>query len=466
LKDADRNSEPLDAILRRAMREPPGAATPECADAESLAAYWDKSITAPERERLEAHFADCARCQVQLAAITRADESARVTRTASKVPWYRRWSVAIPALAGVAAVVVFIAIRQRPSEQPQSAEVVAMAKRETPVANPPMPEAAPAPSVPIAAPAAAPAVSAPATPASNELAMNEARRETAPRAKANSAATAHSRSGHAMAAPAARARELAHTPVTPPGEGGRVVAIAPAGPGVELGSATEAEPASQATAPASGLATNLSQPGEPPHAEAFGSAQQEVTGGAAAPNTAQMTAQSGAGASMPGAAINQRSTLGGTAMGAGGGAILGAAAGHPMSGAAVASGAAVGNPLPPVGSTVVTISTPDHSVSWIAGSNGMVLRSDAKGATRAQRSGVTTDLVAGAAPSANVCWIVGRSGTIIRTTDSGAHWDLIIAPVTENLATVSASSASDATIATVGGRRFATTDGGATWRAQ
>src|SRR5271156_7097551 len=49
---ADRNNEPLDAILRRAMRDRPGPATPECADAESLAAYSDKSIAAAERERL------------------------------------------------------------------------------------------------------------------------------------------------------------------------------------------------------------------------------------------------------------------------------------------------------------------------------------------------------------------------------------------------------------------------------
>ena len=40
----DKNSEPLDAILRRAMRAQPGPATPECADAESLAAYSDQSI--------------------------------------------------------------------------------------------------------------------------------------------------------------------------------------------------------------------------------------------------------------------------------------------------------------------------------------------------------------------------------------------------------------------------------------
>ncbi|HEV2169961.1 MAG TPA: zf-HC2 domain-containing protein, partial [Candidatus Binatus sp.] len=261
MKDADRNSEPLDGILRRAMREPPGAPTPDCADAESLAAYWDKSIAAPERERLEAHFADCARCQMQLAAIARAEESARLARTASKVPWYRRWSLTIPALAGVAAIVVFIAIRRPPIEQSKSAEVVAMAKREAPETDREMPEAALAPSAPVAAPAGAPA----STPAWNQLAMNEARREAAPRAqapraKANSAATVRSRD-RLVAAPAAPAQALANAPATPSGEAGRVVAIAPAEPGVELGSAPEAAPAAQPTTPESHeVAMNQPQP--------------------------------------------------------------------------------------------------------------------------------------------------------------------------------------------------------------
>ena len=71
----EKNNEPLDAILRRAMRDRPGPATPECADAESLAAYSDRSLVAAERERLETHFADCMRCQLMLADIARAARS-------------------------------------------------------------------------------------------------------------------------------------------------------------------------------------------------------------------------------------------------------------------------------------------------------------------------------------------------------------------------------------------------------
>ena len=102
---------------------------------------------------------------------------------------------------------------------------------------------------------------------------------------------------------------------------------------------------------------------------------------------------------------------------------------------------------------LVTISPPDRSVTWIVGKNGMIRRLDADGGTHVQHSGVSTDLVAGAAPSASVCWVVGSSGTIIRTTD-GEHWELVAAPTTENLMAVSASSANDATITTAGGQEF------------
>ena len=178
----DKNSEPLDAILRRAMRSQPGPATPECADAESLAAYSDQSLSARERERLETHFADCARCQLLLADIARADESAREAKSAGEVPWYRRWRVAIPALAAAAAVLVFVSIRRPAIVAPPSDQIVAMAQHEAPAENlaakqPPLPAPVPAaaPSTPASVAAAAP---------SNEIAMNEPKREAAPRAQA------------------------------------------------------------------------------------------------------------------------------------------------------------------------------------------------------------------------------------------------------------------------------------------
>jgi photosystem II stability/assembly factor-like uncharacterized protein len=194
-------------------------------------------------------------------------------------------------------------------------------------------------------------------------------------------------------------------------------------------------------------------------APSTGYAQTEAYGKAA--TSVQAVPQAQAGAAV------------GAGMGAATGAIVGDAVGHPLAGAAAPTAGQIvaAAPAPFVGYTgslpvEVQVSTADHSVTWIVGKDGMVQRRDANGVVRLQRSGVTTDLVAGAAPSASVCWIVGRSGTIIRTTDGGEHWRLIMPPVAENLTTVSASSASDATIATAGGRQFATSDGGANWRPQ
>jgi photosystem II stability/assembly factor-like uncharacterized protein len=163
---------------------------------------------------------------------------------------------------------------------------------------------------------------------------------------------------------------------------------------------------------------------------------------AAAPGVAAMPAQAGAAAPSPGTPRSYSlAERGEFAAGAVGGASAGA-------------------------EVLVTIPSPDRSVTWIVGQNGMVRRRDADSpGWKLQRSGVSTDLVAGSAPSATVCWIVGRSGTIIRTND-GEHWELIAAPSAENLTGVSATSARNATITTAGGESFATSDGGARWHRQ
>jgi hypothetical protein len=488
----NRNNEPLDAILRRSMRAQPGPATPECADAESLAAYSDRSLSASERERLETHFADCMRCQLMLADIARADESARDAKAASEVPWYRRWRIAIPALTAVAAVLVFIAIRRPANEESQRDQLVAMAKQEAPrmeaaeQAAPP----APAPAPQVAAPAAqiATLVSRPTASVPNELARNEVRPEVTAKREAL-------RMHHAVPAQAPAA-----APAPPPVDAGRVVAIAPAAPVVESSSAAVGRPTASVS---SELAMNQPQ-SAPQRAESSGYAAREQLGQAAAPGIGAMVAAPAAGApAIAGAAVSRSgAAIGGTTLGAGsgaiaGGAAVGAAAGAivgsssgamsapsaPVSGAATGAAAAIGGAQTQMAETgsyaarsvggasggaevLVTTMSPDRSVTWIFGQNGMLRRHDADiPGSRMQHSGVSTDLVAGSAPSATVCWIVGRSGTIIRTID-GEHWELITAPSADNLGRVSATSARDATITTARGQSFTTSDGGATWHSK
>ena len=346
---ADKNNEPLDAILRRATPAQPGPATPECADAESLAAYSDRSLSIADRDRLETHFADCMRCQLLLADIARADQGAREAQAASEVPWYRRWRIAIPALAAVAAVVVFVAIKRPANEEPQSGQLIAMAKSEPPRME--LAERAQAPVAPFVAAAAA-------APASNEeLAMNEPKPAAAFRTETLGGAILH-RMNESAAAPAARAM--------------------------------------------------IAQSSEP---------------------AAKTGAMQSYGAAVAGNALN--------------------------SNAGYAEQAGV----------LATIAPSDRSVTWIVGRNGMIRRLDAHGNQHALRSGVSTDLVAGAAPSSSVCWVVGRAGTIIRTTD-GEHWSVVASPTAEDLVTVSSGGASDATVTTSTAKSFVTTDGGATWHQQ
>jgi photosystem II stability/assembly factor-like uncharacterized protein len=114
---------------------------------------------------------------------------------------------------------------------------------------------------------------------------------------------------------------------------------------------------------------------------------------------------------------------------------------------------------------LATVSPSHRSVTWLVGKHGAIRRLDAHGGVHVQRSGVSADLVAGAAPSASVCWIVGNNGTVIRTTD-GDHWAQVPAPTTENFVAVSSDSANHATVTTAGGKSFVTSDGGATWHQQ
>jgi len=350
----DKNSEPIDAILRRKMRAEPGPETPECADAESLAAYSERSLAAAHRERLEAHFADCMRCQLLLADIARADESARIAAAADATPWYRRWRIAIPAIAAVAAVLVFIAIRRPANEEPRTDQLVAMAEKREP-SRMEVAEQAAAPVPPSAAPAPVAQAAIPAVPASSEIAMNEAKTQAAPRAEAMSGAAV-----------------LHHM--------------------------TEGAPATGARA---------------------------------------MTAQAGA------APATTRSL------------------GESVAGNALSSGAGYSEQA----GVLATVSPSDKSVTWIVGRNGTIRRIDANGGAHPQQSGVSADLVAGAAPSSSVCWVVGRGGTILRTTD-GEHWAPVASPTTENLVAVSSSGASDARVTTSSSKSFATSDGGASWRQQ
>jgi hypothetical protein len=89
-------------------------------DAETLAAWADESLTAGERAAVEAHAADCVRCQAMLAAMVRTEPAAQ-----PKAAWWRPGSVSrwlIPLATATAAVVlIWVVAFPRPNPpQPQA----------------------------------------------------------------------------------------------------------------------------------------------------------------------------------------------------------------------------------------------------------------------------------------------------------------------------------------------------------
>jgi hypothetical protein len=111
------------------------------------------------------------------------------------------------------------------------------------------------------------------------------------------------------------------------------------------------------------------------------------------------------------------------------------------------------------------ISAPGASAIWRAEHAGLIEFSpDGGHSWSRQPSGVLVDLVAGTATSDKICWIVGRVGAILLTTDGGAHWQLISSPLKEDLGGIQATDAWHATVWNARGTKsYTTSDGGQTW---
>ncbi|HXP80357.1 MAG TPA: hypothetical protein VN976_10670 [Verrucomicrobiae bacterium] len=120
------------------------------------------------------------------------------------------------------------------------------------------------------------------------------------------------------------------------------------------------------------------------------------------------------------------------------------------------------------------LKAPSGSTLWRAGNGGVIERStDAGKSWVSQMSPSQEDWLAGAAVSDTVCWMAGRNGAIARTMD-GKLWERVSppAPAAGNDAKlpdwtgITARDAVSATITANDGRKFATPDGGKTWRLQ
>jgi hypothetical protein len=434
-------------IVRRlaAERDSGGA---QCPDASIITAYHDRSLGCGDRALWERHFAQCARCTSMIAALARIDDAIEPDRvTNARAPeggrrgwWTPRLAFPIAALGAAAVALIAIAIRVTTVERASLSSEAKSDFQAKPLAANTLDATANQSSPPKSAVAGA------LSGTRSLMAMNDAARAQPEVASAGDSLAA--RAEHRAAEAKSRLRDQAKissrgqliektnasesdrkkmeiaaaTPPSPP----PVPAAAPAESNQSFSSGvSSAMPAAPATAP---------EPVAPPVAPAEGAPALPSPGGTGIPSgvggRATRAATSG---SAVGAAVTASSVNSGTLM-------------------RTANG--------------VVIKSADHSAIWMVGRNGVISRYNfASSGWDPQASGVTVDLVAGSAPAPSICWIVGRAGTILRTLD-GYHWTKIIAPVGDDLVTVVANSATDATITDAAGLRFATSDGGMTWRPQ
>jgi len=428
---AEKNNpqEPMAGALRRALHKGDQAAGPHCADAEILAAYYERSLDSRETSHWEAHFSNCAHCRSTLAALaatepgdTFAPLSAGVKsplpgRVRTGAAWIWNWRWLAPVGAAAAALAVWVALRPLPPRIQAP-----MATTEQQVAR----EAA-SRSGDLAAPAAT--AQAPSQPAPRE--EKEVRAASDSRAKKS------------------------------PGQATDTVAFAPQKAPQEGRSAMRSEadkeaqqflakPAAAHQAVRAEVAENRAARDAAALApeRADEKKQQVVAAQAEVPPKAESTVRVAEGAQVlttPDGPAGTRAT---------GLTEMRLRAAQPAALSALERRSAE-----------FIVATPDRKALWRVKPGGSIELSRDDGKTwQVLENPVKIDFAAGSAPSEKVCWLAGAAGTVLRTTD-GVKWEKTTAPSEADLIAIEARDALHAAVTAADGRKFTTRDGGCTWTA-
>lgn len=405
-------------MLRRDATRDAQAERADCPEPSVIAAYFDRQLPASERAKLESHLAACPRCSATLAAMLRMEPSGEIVPARRLA---KTWTL-VPAAALASAAVAILAIR------------LYRAPEETAVA-PPLPIAMLEPQARVEIPerrenesahtkglinesnAKTSVASVPApTPARLMLSREERvlpARHHALRAERKSEASVQ----------AATASTVLPTPASPASiatVSPEVVAIYRTVPAPPLSDERQAtrypspstSPLSPAPEAVAGTGVTLGAVAGRPEAGAV------IAGGLSGSSNNRNVRESASGASL------------------------------------AASSAIAARPL--------LLESPDGSTFWRIGPHGQIQRARGAGEWTTEESGVTADLLAGAAVSSNSCWVAGRDGTILRTLD-GDHWSRVNSPTGLDIVHVSSSGADSATVVTVNGEKYSTADGGVSW---
>jgi hypothetical protein len=411
-------------ILLRQRRESDVVSdvSPQCLDAETLAAWVEGALAGGALTDAEKHAANCARCQALLASM------ARTMPEADPRAWWQivsaKWLVPVAAVA--TALLVWVSVGQSP-------------------------EVAPKPALPAVAPAASPRASSagpvePVAQGQNGQPLADSRLTAATDASKLKKETEERQAGSAGVS-----GQLAQQKPVPEPE--RLDALDKTADAISPQFRARSEDATEAArrvaqAPAAATPATPAAAPPPPAPQ-----QQQLT-----PPAPQQTQAAPVVPVQPVAeAVTITSEAASkAAAGRGGGA------GGGVGGGRVAFGAVseIRSPQSDYRWRIVPPSALQRSVdgglTWSV--VDPVLAKDAAG----QREALQMVLTAGSSPSRDVCWIVGRAGVVLLTTD-GATWQRRSTPETLDLTAVRAVDARSATVTTADGRQFVTADGGVTW---
>jgi hypothetical protein len=474
---AQQDDNAMDGLLRRSLARNADA-TAECPDAEILAAYYEHSLDANEAAAFELHFAQCARCREQLAAMVRAESEVKVPAaqvvaaaavstlhekaaapaavSVSEKPtrsWAFDWRWLVPAAAVVIfAAIVYVRIAPREARSLLSKEV-AISKPET------SPQPAPSQN--------------PAVPAATSL--------TAPESRVNPSAGTRGKLTPALPPPSKELAPQAHpsaaqgAPAAPaPNSPARIPAIATSHTSQYVGEAVPRSGAAGARTSSGGQAANI------PSAARLAGQKQAAAAPAATKPAQDREAEQRTVAGIPAEAVSSVE------------AVLSAppadakkdseaanskaqtaqsSAASDQGKAPEAAGGSAGGAINAMtqtvsanGSTAALTVSAEVAPLYRVTPEGSVERSTDGGATwQPEHLKTKAPIVAASAPSGKVCWLVGRDGTIL-LTKNGKSWKKITPPIAIDLTEVTAQDERSATVTAIDGRKFSTTDGGKTWQ--
>jgi Photosynthesis system II assembly factor YCF48 len=452
------NEREFGAMVRRGLASGPSAAESDHLDAEVLAAYFERTLSAEEIRACDLHVSNCARCRGELAALARAEPESDEVSGSRPFAWLWDWRLLVPVTAALTIFIAWITVRRPFESRNDRVAAPIVAQNQQPAAAPQLPppssemvEVSPAPSENANKSGHA---AAPQSKSADSLGQVDGR----PNAAGN-------RPGGGTQAPRApRAERREFKKEKDRGASDSSAGGAGAGNGQATGGGydreTQTPRAAAAVPPAAPAPSASNETVEVTSGQASEPAEADQSGAApsSSPNGSTANGATGKNVTAPKNATAPR----GGVRGAG---VAGAAGGI----------AAQKSAAPPVAETVtsrfkqdestpIVILTPDANILWrVAGAHEIQLSRDIGVTWTPQLTETDVRLVTGSAPSSKICWVVGRRGTILRTVD-GENWELVKSPTELDLTSVTAEDADAAAITASDGKVYATKNGGAKWK--